>query len=70
MHFFIKFPVFSIIGFTIKILHEHERAKVRFSAEARDFSLLHSIQTGPGAHPATCPMGTGGLFLRGKATGV
>jgi hypothetical protein len=30
--------------------------------------LLHSIQTGPGAHPASYPMGAGGSFL-GKQPG-
>jgi hypothetical protein len=28
-------------------------ARVRFSTEARDLSLLHSVQTGSGAHPAS-----------------
>jgi hypothetical protein len=32
---------------------------VRFPAGARYFSLLRSIQTGPGAHPDSYPMGTG-----------
>jgi hypothetical protein len=27
-----------------------------------DFSLLHSVQTGSGAHPASYPIGTGGSF--------
>jgi hypothetical protein len=29
---------------------------------AQDFSPLHVVQTGSGAHPASYPMGTGGLF--------
>jgi hypothetical protein len=29
---------------------------------AKDFSLLHSVQTGSGAHPIFHPMGTGGSF--------
>jgi hypothetical protein len=33
---------------------------VRFSAEATDCSLFHSVQAGSGAHPASFPMGTGG----------
>jgi hypothetical protein len=33
---------------------------------SRDFSLLHSVQTGSGAHPASYPRGTGDSFLRGK----
>jgi hypothetical protein len=31
---------------------------VRLPAGARDFSLLHSVQTNCGAHPASYPMGT------------
>jgi hypothetical protein len=34
---------------------------VRFPAEAR-FFLLHSFQTGSGAHSASYPMGIGGNF--------
>jgi hypothetical protein len=41
-------------------------ARVRFPA-VKDFSLLHSIQTDSGAHPASYPMGTGGSFPGGKA---
>jgi hypothetical protein len=29
------------------------------SRQEQDFSLLHSLQTGCGAHPVSCPMGTG-----------
>jgi hypothetical protein len=36
-------------------------AQVRFPA-AKDFCLLHSIQTSSGAHPVFYPMGTGGDF--------
>jgi hypothetical protein len=35
---------------------------IRFPAGARDFSLLHSIQTASEAHPNFYSMGTGGLF--------
>jgi hypothetical protein len=35
---------------------------VLFPAGTRDFSELHSIQTGTGAHPASYPIGTGGSF--------
>jgi hypothetical protein len=31
-----------------------------FVAGARDFSLVHSVQTSPWAHPASYPTGTGG----------
>jgi hypothetical protein len=37
-------------------------AKVQFLARARDFSLLHSVQTSSGAHPASYPVGVGGSF--------
>jgi hypothetical protein len=32
-----------------------------------EFSLLHVVQTGSGAHPASYPMGTGSSFPGGKA---
>jgi hypothetical protein len=38
---------------------------VRFPAGATDFSVLHSVQTGSGANPASDLMGTGGLFPLG-----
>jgi hypothetical protein len=38
------------------------RVWVQFPAEAKDFYLLHNVQTGSEAHPAACPVGTGGLF--------
>jgi hypothetical protein len=39
----------------------------RFWAGARDFSPLHSIQAGAGAHSAPYPMGTGGSVPGGEA---
>jgi hypothetical protein len=45
-------------------------AKVRFPIGVRDFSLLHSVQTGSGAHPAFYPMGTWGSFLKDKVAEV
>jgi hypothetical protein len=33
-------------------------------------SLLHSVQTGYGANPTSCPIGTGGYIPGSKATGV
>jgi hypothetical protein len=45
-------------------------AAVRFPAEARDFSLLRSIQTGTGAHPASYTTGIGASFPEGKAAGT
>jgi hypothetical protein len=41
--------------------------EVRSPAEARDFSSSLCVQTGSGAHPASCTMGTGGPFPGGKS---
>jgi hypothetical protein len=41
--------------------------EVRSPAKAKDFSSILCVQTGSGAHPASCPMGTGGPFPEGKA---
>jgi hypothetical protein len=40
---------------------------VRSPGETKDFSSSLCVQTGSGAHPASCTMGTGGLFPGGKA---
>jgi hypothetical protein len=34
------------------------------------FFLLHSVQTGSGTHPASCPVGSGGDFSRSKEAGA
>jgi hypothetical protein len=43
--------------------------EVRFAAGARGFSLVHSVQTDSGSHPASCQMGTGGYFHGVKRSG-
>jgi hypothetical protein len=40
---------------------------VRSPARAKDYSSNLCVQTGSGAHPASCTMGTGGPFPGGKA---
>jgi hypothetical protein len=40
---------------------------VRSPAGAKDISSSLCVQTGSGAHPASCTMGTGGPFPGGKA---
>jgi hypothetical protein len=40
---------------------------VRSPAGAKDVSSSLCVQTGSGAHPASCAMGTGGPFPGGKA---
>jgi hypothetical protein len=41
--------------------------EVRSPAEAKDFSSSLCVQTGSGAHQASCTMGTGGHFPGDKA---
>jgi hypothetical protein len=36
--------------------------QVSIPGKGRDFFLRHRVQTGPGAHPASYPMGVGGSF--------
>jgi hypothetical protein len=45
-------------------------AGVRFAARARDFSLLHSVQTGSGAHSDSDSMGNGDSIPGAKAAGA
>jgi hypothetical protein len=40
---------------------------IRSPAGAKDFSSSFCVQTGSGAHPASCTMGTGGPFPGAKA---
>jgi hypothetical protein len=39
------------------------------SRQGQEFSLLHIVQTGRGAHPASYPMGTWGTFPEVKWQG-
>jgi hypothetical protein len=45
-------------------------AGARFPTGAKDFSLLHSVQAGSGAHPISYTLGTGGTFPGSTAAGV
>jgi hypothetical protein len=40
---------------------------VRSPGGAKDFSSILCVQTGSGAHPVSCTMGTGGPFPGGKS---
>jgi hypothetical protein len=40
---------------------------LRSPGGAKDFSSILCVQTGSGAHPASCTMGNGGTFPGGKA---
>jgi hypothetical protein len=45
-----------------------ERAiEVRSPTETMDFSSSLYVQTGCGTHPASCPVGTGGVAVRSEA---
>jgi hypothetical protein len=46
---------------------DNQAIEVRYPAEAKDFSSNLCVQTGSGAHPASCTMGTGGPFPGAKA---
>jgi hypothetical protein len=46
---------------------DDQSTEVRSQAETKDFSSSLCVQTGSGAHPASCTMGTGGPFSRAKA---
>jgi hypothetical protein len=43
--------------------------EVRCPAGARDFFSILCVQAGSGAHPASCPKGTGGPFPGGPFPG-
>jgi hypothetical protein len=45
-------------------------SRVRFPAEAMNFSLHHRVQNVSRAHPVSYPMGTRGSFPGGKAVGA
>jgi hypothetical protein len=46
---------------------DHRVIEVRSPEGAKDFSSILCVQTGSGAHPASCTMGKGGPFPGGKA---
>jgi hypothetical protein len=45
-------------------------AGIRFPEWPRDFSLVHNVPTGFGAHPDSYPMSTGSGVLGSKAVGA
>jgi hypothetical protein len=56
MHHAVKSP---IVKYMNKVVRSPTEAEVFLSSS-------FCIQTGPGAHPASCRVGTGGPFARGK----
>jgi hypothetical protein len=67
----LSFPIVGEPGSSVSIASDYgleDRAiEVRFLAGAKDFSSGVCVQTGSGAHPASCTMGTAGPFARAKA---
>jgi hypothetical protein len=59
----------SSVGIEIVYKQGGEGVRVRFLVGERDFSLLHSFQTGSGAYPASYPVDTRALFLGVKQKG-
>jgi hypothetical protein len=49
-------------GSSVSIVTMDWTTGVRSPTEAEDFSSILCVQTGSGAHPASCPMGTRGSF--------
>jgi hypothetical protein len=52
---------------SVSTMPDYRTAGVRFLAEARQLSLLYSIQTGSESQPTSYPMGTRGPFPVDKA---
>jgi hypothetical protein len=52
---------------SVQCLTTDSTAGVRSPTEAEDFSSNLCVQTGSGAHPASCTVGTGGPLSGGKA---
>jgi hypothetical protein len=59
-----------IFGIALGYGLDDRGSRVRFPAEAGNFSLHHRVQNGSGACPASYLMGTGDSFPGGKATGA
>jgi hypothetical protein len=60
----------SSVGIALGHGLDDRGSRVRFPAEAGNFSLHHRVQDGSGAHPASHPMGKRGSFPGGKAAGA
>jgi hypothetical protein len=52
----------SLVAQSVQCLATDWTAGVRSLTEAEDFSSNLCVQTGSGAHPASCTVGTGGSF--------
>jgi hypothetical protein len=59
----------SSVGIALDYGLDDWGSRVRFPAEAGNFSLHHHVQNGSGAHPASYPMGIRDSFLGVKRRG-
>jgi hypothetical protein len=57
----------AAVAQSVQCLTTDWTARARFPTEAEGFSSIVCVQTGSGAHPASCTVGTGGSFPGGKA---
>jgi hypothetical protein len=62
-----KFIRDSSVGIALGYGLDDRGSRVRFPAEAGNFSLHHRVQNGSGTHSASYPTGTRGYFPGGKA---
>jgi hypothetical protein len=63
-----KFYICSNIGSSVSVVSDYRLDdQDSIPAEAKDLSSSICVQTGSGAHPASCTMGTGALFPGAKA---
>jgi hypothetical protein len=69
---FLKAPVLNPESGFLSLYSDGLRAgePVFDSRQGPDFSLLHIVQTGSGAHAASYPVGTRVSFPRGKPAGA
>jgi hypothetical protein len=65
-----RFRSVPLIDNSVSVSTVAELRAGRLGFDSDIFSLRHRIQTSTGAHPATSPVGIGGSFPGGKATGV
>jgi hypothetical protein len=59
----------SSVGIATGYGLDDREVEVRFLVRS-EFSLLHIVQTGSGAHPVSYSMGTAGFFLGDKVAGA
>jgi hypothetical protein len=60
----------SSVGIALGYGLDDRGSRVRFPAEAGNYTLHHRVQNVSGAHPASYPMGTRGSFPGDKAAGA